>query len=181
TAADKPITFVCLAQALRRMWLLEGTDPGRLRGVLPDRVRWLHFWARYDPVCAGPLTGRSLPQPDEGEADTVSVVAAGGVGGVAGVSAMGSVSGVGDRAGGAAAGMGASAPTAQTAESGGSGAGGAGGAGGGPTSGVVATPSRLQADEALAESLDRCINVPVVNQDNLFTDHTTYWQNMEQV
>jgi hypothetical protein len=62
SSTTKPITFLCLSQALRRMWLLEGTDPHRLRDVLPERVRWLHFWGRYDPVCAGPLTGRSLPR-----------------------------------------------------------------------------------------------------------------------
>ncbi|HEV2235841.1 MAG TPA: hypothetical protein VGR57_04185 [Ktedonobacterales bacterium] len=58
---QKPVTFICLAQALRRTWLLTVADPHRLRGVLPERVRWLHFWARYDPVAAGPLTPRSLP------------------------------------------------------------------------------------------------------------------------
>jgi hypothetical protein len=62
-ASTKPITYVCLAQALRRIWLLETADPHRVRGVLPERVRWLHFWARYDPVTAGPLGPRSLPRP----------------------------------------------------------------------------------------------------------------------
>ena len=62
-ASTKPITYICLAQALRRIWLLETADPHRVRGVLPERVRWLHFWARYDPVTAGPLEPRSLPRP----------------------------------------------------------------------------------------------------------------------
>ena len=59
---EKPVTFICLAQALRRMWLLARTDPHRLRLELPDYVRWQHFWARYDPVAAGPLTPRALPR-----------------------------------------------------------------------------------------------------------------------
>jgi hypothetical protein len=62
-ASTKPITYICLAQALRRIWLLETADPHRVRGALPARVRWLHFWARYDPVTAGPLEPRSLPRP----------------------------------------------------------------------------------------------------------------------
>jgi hypothetical protein len=61
TAQDKPVTFLCLAQALRRAWLLDEVDPARLRRVLPAHVRWRHFWARYDPVTAGPLSPRSLP------------------------------------------------------------------------------------------------------------------------
>jgi pimeloyl-ACP methyl ester carboxylesterase len=40
---EKPITFICLAQALRRVWLLPGIDARRLHGVLPERVRWIHF------------------------------------------------------------------------------------------------------------------------------------------
>ncbi|HEX6797540.1 MAG TPA: hypothetical protein VF116_07495 [Ktedonobacterales bacterium] len=74
-----PITFICLAQALHRMWMLEGTDPHRLRTPLPSRVRWLHFWARYDPVAAGPITVRSLrrvPWADPGEADPQDAIAA---------------------------------------------------------------------------------------------------------
>ena len=57
----KPVTFVSIATALRRIWLLSNTDPHRLRGVLPGYVRWLHFWARYDPVAAGPLNESSIP------------------------------------------------------------------------------------------------------------------------
>ncbi len=57
----KPVTFVCLAQMLGRVWPLARTDPHRVRGVLPDSVRWLHFWARFDPVVPGSLTARSLP------------------------------------------------------------------------------------------------------------------------
>ncbi|MFI5271470.1 MAG: hypothetical protein ACHQ4H_00370 [Ktedonobacterales bacterium] len=59
---EKPVSFICLAQALRRIWLLARTDPHRLRGVLPDYVTWTHYWARYDPVAAGPLTPRALPR-----------------------------------------------------------------------------------------------------------------------
>lgn len=60
-AQPKPVTFICLAAALRRAWLLDEADPHRLHGVLPDYVRWLHFWGRYDPVAAGPLVPASLP------------------------------------------------------------------------------------------------------------------------
>ncbi|HKS70584.1 MAG TPA: hypothetical protein VJQ45_09185, partial [Ktedonobacterales bacterium] len=77
--STKPVTFICLAQALHRMWMLEGTDPHRLRAPLPSRVRWLHFWARYDPVAAGPLTARSLrrvPWADPGEADPQDAIIA---------------------------------------------------------------------------------------------------------
>jgi len=42
--SQKPMTYICLAQALRRIWLMTADDPHRLRGVLPERVRWLHFW-----------------------------------------------------------------------------------------------------------------------------------------
>src|SRR5262249_29141342 len=63
-ATRKPITYICLAQALRRVWLLARTDPERLRGVLPLGVRWLHFWARYDPVAVGPLDPRAVPHPE---------------------------------------------------------------------------------------------------------------------
>jgi hypothetical protein len=107
---QKSITFICLAQALRRVWLLPGIDARRLRGVLPDGIHWLHFWARYDPVAAGPLTPSTLPRPatwtDQG----------------------------------------APAPY-----------------------------------EAIRASLQRCQNIPVVNTDSSFTDHTTYWENLEQV
>jgi hypothetical protein len=109
-ANQKPLTFICLAQALRRMWLLEGTDPHRLRRVLPERVRWLHFWARYDPVAAGPITPSSLPRLDEW--------------------------------------------------------------------GDLAMPDP---HEAICASLASCENIDVVNTDSLFTDHTTYWENLEQV
>ena len=69
----KPITYICLAQALGRMWRLPRTDPHRLPGVLPDKsVRWIHFWARFDPV-AGPLDPHTLPYAhdwaDAGEPD----------------------------------------------------------------------------------------------------------------
>ncbi len=77
--SSRPVTFICLAQALHRMWMLEGTDPHRLRTPLPPRVRWLHFWARYDPVAAGPLTARSLrrvPWTDPDEADPQDAIAA---------------------------------------------------------------------------------------------------------
>ena len=60
-ASWKPTTFVCLGQALRRMWVLPGADPHRLRTALPEWVRWIHFWAHYDPVAAGPLRAGSLP------------------------------------------------------------------------------------------------------------------------
>ena len=33
----------------------------------------------------------------------------------------------------------------------------------------------------LAGRLDECRNIDVVNTDSTFTDHTTYWQNMEEV
>lgn len=59
---EKPVSFICLAQALRRMWLLASTDPHRLRLDLPVGVRWQHYWARYDPVAAGALTPRALPR-----------------------------------------------------------------------------------------------------------------------
>jgi hypothetical protein len=109
-ARQKPVTFVCLAQALRRVWLMTADDPHRLRGVLPDDVRWLHFWARYDPVACGPLSARSLPRVD---------------------------------------------PWPDPA---------------------VADPQ-----DALCARLDRCENIAIVNTDSTFTDHTTYYQNLEQV
>jgi hypothetical protein len=108
--SQKPITFLCLAQALRRIWLVSDADPHRVRSVLPDRVRWLHFWARYDPVAAGPLSARSLP-PLERWPDPV-------------------------------------------------------------------TPNPYK---SLCARLDRCENVDVVNADSIFSDHTTYWHNLEQV
>jgi hypothetical protein len=60
--SQKAVTFVCLAAALRRVWLMTPNDPHRMRVVLPERVRWMHFWARYDPVAAGPLDLHSLPR-----------------------------------------------------------------------------------------------------------------------
>jgi hypothetical protein len=57
----KPLTFVSIATALRRIWLLAEDDLHRVHGVLPDYVRWIHFWARYDPVAVGPLNQASLP------------------------------------------------------------------------------------------------------------------------
>lgn len=114
--SQKPITFICLAQALRRVWLMTADDPHRVRGTLPERVRWLHFWARYDPVSAGPLSARSLPRGDTWP-------------------------------------DGSDGPT-----------------------GDVPDPH-----EALRARLERCENVDVVNTDSAFTDHTTYWQNLEQV
>lgn len=59
--AEKPLAFICLAQALRRVWLLPGIDTRRLHGVLPERVRWIHYWAPYDLVAVGPLEPRTLP------------------------------------------------------------------------------------------------------------------------
>ena len=107
---QKPITFICLAQALRRLWRLQGTDQHRLRYALPEHVRWLHFWARYDPVAAGPLGAYSLPQLFHWQDSEIAD----------------------------------------------------------PYDDVCAT-------------LDRCENVDVVNTDSLFSDHTTYWNNVEQV
>jgi hypothetical protein len=108
---DKPITFICLGQALRRMWLVERSDAHRLRRALPPSVdRWVNFWARYDPVPAGPLGPRALaqlgPWPDPDAPD--------------------------------------------------------------PSPEIVAT-------------LKGCKNRAVTNADSLFTDHTTYWRNLEQV
>lgn len=74
-ATEKDITFISLGQALHRIWPLDRTDPHRLRGVLPRSVRWLNFWARYDPVAAGDLGPKSLPpardwnDPDEPSPD----------------------------------------------------------------------------------------------------------------
>jgi hypothetical protein len=107
---DQQVTFICLAQALRRAWLMTADDPHRLRGVLPERVRWLHFWARYDPVAAGPLSARSLPRLE-----------------------------------------------------------------------AWPDPNTPDPHKALCARLEACENVDVVNTDSAFTDHTTYWQNFEQV
>jgi hypothetical protein len=108
---DKQITFICLAQGLRRFWLLQRTDVRRLRNPLPASVgRWVHFWARYDPVSAGPLSAAALPRLVP-EAD----------------------------------------------------------------------PSGSDPYPQLLASLSRCTNVQVVNTDSTFTDHTTYWQNLDEV
>jgi len=61
-ATNKPVTFVCLGQMLRRAWRLARTDPHRLRGALPEVVRWVNICARYDPIASGALTVRSLPR-----------------------------------------------------------------------------------------------------------------------
>jgi hypothetical protein len=125
-ANDTPITFICLAQALRRAWLLDQPDPRRLREALPERVRWLHFWSRYDPVAAGPLDVRALPPATDHRASTSWL-----------------------------------SPGAPLDASAGS--------------------SRADPDAALRAALARCKNVVVVNTDSLFTDHITYWGNVEQV
>jgi streptogramin lyase len=109
-AGKQQITYICLAQALRRVWLLSRTDPERLRGVLPATVRWLHFWARYDPVAVGPLYPDALPPPAPGAPPWVGAT-----------------------------------------------------------------------DKALRARLADCENVDVVNTDSIYSDHTTYWDNLEQV
>jgi hypothetical protein len=109
-AAHLPMTYICLAGALRRFWLLSRTDPERLRGVLPERVRWLDFWSRYDPVAVGPLSPRAVPPLNPGA-------------------------------------------SAQTRAN----------------------------DKALRARLADCENVDVINTDSIFSDHTTYWDNLEQV
>ena len=50
-AADKPISFVCLAPALRRLWQVAYTDPHRLRGVLPDNVKKWYCSGRASTPC----------------------------------------------------------------------------------------------------------------------------------
>jgi hypothetical protein len=110
---DTCLTFICLAQALRRAWLLSQPDPGRLRDPLPERVQWFHFWARYDPVPAGPLDASALPPAPALQRDVPRATA--------------------------------------------------------------------DADRQLRRSLNRCDNIDVVNTDSIFTDHLTYWRNMEQV
>lgn len=109
-AGRKPVTFISLGQALRRMWLLAGMDNHRLRRVMPDHVRWLDIWARYDPIAAGPLTAAALPR-----------LAA------------------------------------------------------------WTDPTTPDPHDAICATLARLENIDVVNRDSLLTDHTTYWQNMEQV
>lgn len=106
----KPITYVCLAQALGRIWRLARTDPHRIRLPLPPYVRWIHFWARYDPIVAGALDDRALP-PARDWSD----------------------------------------------------------------------PEESSPDDAMCASLARCDNRVVVNRDSLLFDHTTYWQNLEQI
>jgi hypothetical protein len=109
-ATHLPITYVSLAGALRRFWLLSRTDPERLRATLPEHVRWLNFWSRYDPVAVGPLSPRALPPLNRN----------------------------------------ASAQDQAT-------------------------------DKALRARLATCENVDVINTDSVFSDHTTYWDNLEQV
>lgn len=60
--AKKPVTFVCVGQMLRRAWRLARSDPHRLRGVLPETVRWVNIAARYDPIASGTLTASALPR-----------------------------------------------------------------------------------------------------------------------
>ena len=105
----KPLTFVSIATALRRIWLLSNTDVHRLHGILPSYVRWLHFWARYDPVAAGPLNGSSLPRIPKWD------------------------------------------------------------------------PPEANPYQDIRASLKTCRNFDVVNSDSTFTDHTGYWDNLEQV
>lgn len=107
---QKPITYVCLAQALGRIWRLARTDPHRIRLPLPPYVRWIHFWARYDPIVAGSLDARALPPASD-----------------------------------------------------------------------WSDPEESSPDEAMRASLEHCDNRVVVNRDSLLFDHTTYWQNMEQI
>lgn len=106
----KPITFLTLGQALRRMWLLTGTDVHRLRIALPRTVRWINFWARYDPVSAGPLNASALPRIVE-----------------------------------------------------------------------WLDPDAVNPYDEICTKLDECENVDVVNDDSLFSDHTSYWHNLDQV
>lgn len=112
-SATKPIRFVSLAVALRRLWQVARTEPRRLRGVLPmNIVTWYDFWARLDPVCAGPLDGSAIPRAHDW---------------------MGSEN---DR----------------------------------------------DPVEKIREQLDKDVqHISVVNRDNLFLDHISYWQNLEQV
>lgn len=108
--SSTPITFICLGQALRRVWLIEQSNPQHVRDVLPEQVRWLNLWARYDPVAAGQLDANAVPQATDGT----------------------------DREG-------------------------------------------AQSLHTLRAALKRCVNMPVRNTESLFTDHTTYWQNMDEV
>jgi hypothetical protein len=59
--SQKPITLISMGQALRRMWLVDEGDSHQERQALPPQVRWVNFWARYDPLAAGPLGMRSIP------------------------------------------------------------------------------------------------------------------------
>lgn len=63
----KPITFICLGQVLQRVWHLARSDPHRLRDALPQAVRWVNFYARYDPISAGALDPRALPPAPGGD------------------------------------------------------------------------------------------------------------------
>lgn len=58
---QKPITFVSLGQVLRHVWHMPLSDTRRLRGALPEMVRWVNFYARYDPISAGSLDTQALP------------------------------------------------------------------------------------------------------------------------
>ncbi len=107
---QKPITYICLAQAMGRIWRLARTDPHRIRLPLPPSVRWLHFWARYDPIVAGALDARALPSARD-----------------------------------------------------------------------WADPDEPEPDDAVRSSLARCQNRVVINRDSFFLDHTTYWDNLEQI
>lgn len=112
-SAKKQIRFATLAVALRRLWQVARTDPRRLRGVLPmNVVTWYDFWARLDPVCAGPLDRTAIPRAHDW---------------------MGSV-----------------------------------------TDPDPVEKIRVQLDEDVQ-------HIAVVNRDNLFLDHISYWQNLEQV
>lgn len=106
----KPITYVCLAQALGRIWRLARTDPHRIRLPLPSYVRWIHFGARYDPIVAGRLDADALPPASD-----------------------------------------------------------------------WSDPEEPSPDDAMYASLARCKNRVVVNRDSLLFDHTTYWQNLEEI
>ena len=71
----KSITFICLGQVLQRVWHLARSDPHRLRDALPQTVRWLNFYARYDPISAGALDAHALPTVRSGDGPTAGVSA----------------------------------------------------------------------------------------------------------
>ena len=107
--ADKPVTFISLGQAIRRVWLVSGSQPN-LRFALPKNVNWVNFWARYDPIAAGPLGEHSLPTRREWNDQTSA-----------------------------------------------------------------------DSYETMLKMINDCSNVNVVNTESLYTDHTTYWANLEEV